>query len=195
MNPCPSLTQQKDDRGQPALGTSFWQLWVSMPCGVSMSCAISIAMRQAHLRGSLEKTWWQQGEALGAGLLDIAVSTVVSLHTTPLLALVLVLLLLLLSGYNDPQALPLTLLLGQGRTGPEGPLPTIRGGWLSAHCARGSDARAHTPFVKGRLILLLVHGIIDVLVVVPPGRPSWRRLRLVQDARDVLHALRQDRQR
>ncbi len=53
-----------------------------------------------------------------------------------------------------------------------------------------SNAGTHTPLIKGGLILLLVHGIIDILVVVPSGWSSWRRLRLVQDARDILHALR-----
>lgn len=54
---------------------------------------------------------------------------------------------------------------------------------------RASDAGPHSPLIK-RLILLLVHGVIDVLVVVPAGRPGHRRLRLPQDAGDVLNRLR-----
>lgn len=56
---------------------------------------------------------------------------------------------------------------------------------------RTKSLRVRAPLIKGRLILLLVHGIIDVLIVVPPSRSSGGRLRLVQDARDILHALRQ----
>ena len=51
------------------------------------------------------------------------------------------------------------------------------------------DAGAHAPLIKGALILLLVHGVIDVLIVVPAGRARRRRLRLAQDAGDVLNRL------
>ena len=51
------------------------------------------------------------------------------------------------------------------------------------------DARAHAPLIEGALILLLVHGVIDVLVVVPAGGRGCRGLRLAQDARDVLYRL------
>ena len=68
-----------------------------------------------------------------------------------------------------------------------------RRGWPPRGRMGRSDAGAHAPLVEGGLILLLVHGVVDVLIIVPACGPRRRRLRLVQDARDVLHALRQSK--
>ena len=68
---------------------------------------------------------------------------------------------------------------------------SCRRGWGRAARAAGrpSHALPHAPLVKGGLVGLLVHGVINVLIVLPASWACRRGARLVHDALDLLHRL------
>ena len=60
--------------------------------------------------------------------------------------------------------------------------------------SRPSHTLAHAPLVKGGFVGFLVHGVIDVLIVLPACGACWRGARLVHDALDLFHRLHMQQQ-